>query len=189
MKEVVLPGEVSTPTCSIEGSAFSAEQNEAYLWACGKDITTIRTITGARLDQPLTRAELAKMMSVYVTQILGKDKVITGTVQYPDVDEKLGDLAQYIQLAYQLQIMGIDAEGKALPNFMPHQIVTRAEFATVFSRVLWGSKHNQAGEFWYAKHLEALKDAKILTNTTPMMQEIRGRVLLMLQRSQASSQK
>lgn len=29
------------------------------------------------------------MMSVYVTKILGKQPVVTGTVQYADVDEKL----------------------------------------------------------------------------------------------------
>lgn len=66
-----------TSTCSIEGSQFSSEQNEAYLWACGNDVTTIRTITGARLADPLTRAELAKMMAIYATKILGKSPVST----------------------------------------------------------------------------------------------------------------
>lgn len=87
--EKVYSGEVTSPLCSVEGSQFSEEQNQAYLWACGKDITTIREISGARLDQPLTRAELAKMMSVYVTKVLGKQPVVTGTVHYADVDEKL----------------------------------------------------------------------------------------------------
>lgn len=87
--ESVYSGEVTSPLCSVEGSQFSEEQNQAYLWACGKDITTIREISGARLDQPLTRAELAKMMSMYVTKVLGKQPVVTGTVHYADVDEKL----------------------------------------------------------------------------------------------------
>ena len=183
--EKVYSGQVTSPLCSVEGSHFSDEQNQAYLWACWKDITTIRVISGARLDQPLTRAELAKMMSVYVTKILGKQPVVTGTVQYADVDEKLWDLAGYIQLAYQLQIMGINHDGTALSHFEPHKLVTRAEFATVFSRVLYGNKYNQAGENWANGHLEALKSAWILKDTTPMMQEIRGRVLLMLHRSTA----
>ena len=169
--------------CSVEGSSFSEEQNQAYLWACGKDITTIRAISGARLDQPLTRAELAKMMSVYVTKVLGKQPVLTGVAQYPDVDSKMGDLADYIQLAYQLQIMGIHHDGTALSQFEPNKFVTRAEFATVFSRVLYGAKYNQDGEGWANGHLNALKEAGILKNTTPTMLEVRGRVLLMLQRS------
>ena len=169
--------------CSAEGSSFSEEQNQAYLWACGKDITTIRAISGARLDQPLTRAELAKMMSVYVTKVLGKQPVLTGVAQYPDVDSKMGDLADYIQLAYQLQIMGIHHDGTSLPYFEPNKFVTRAEFATVFSRVLYGAKYNQDGEGWANGHLNALKEAGILKNITPNMLELRGRVLLMLQRS------
>ena len=169
--------------CSAEGSSFSEEQNHAYLWACGKDITTIRAISGARLDQPLTRAELAKMMSVYVTKVLGKQPVLTGVAQYPDVDSKMGDLADYIQLAYQLQIMGIHHDGTALSHFEPNKFVTRAEFATVFSRVLYGAKYNQDGKDWAKGHLNALKEAGILKNITPNMLELRGRVLLMLQRS------
>ena len=169
--------------CSAEGSSFSEEQNHAYLWACGKDITTIRAISGARLDQPLTRAELAKMMSVYVTKVLGKQPVLTGVAQYPDVDSKMGDLADYIQLAYQLQIMGIHHDGTALSHFEPNKFVTRAEFATVFSRVLYGAKYNQDGKDWANGHLNALKEARILKNITPNMLELRGRVLLMLQRS------
>ena len=169
--------------CSAEGSSFSEEQNHAYLWACGKDITTIRAISGARLDQPLTRAELAKMMSVYVTKVLGKQPVLTGVAQYPDVDSKMGDLADYVQLAYQLQIMGIHHDGTSLPYFEPNKFVTRAEFATVFSRVLYGAKYNQDGEGWANGHLNALKEAGILKNITPNMLELRGRVLLMLQRS------
>ena len=169
--------------CSAEGSSFSEEQNHAYLWACGKDITTIRAISGARLDQLLTRAELAKMMSVYVTKVLGKQPVLTGVAQYPDVDSKMGDLADYIQLAYQLQIMGIHHDGTALSHFEPNKFVTRAEFATVFSRVLYGAKYNQDGKDWANGHLNALKEAGILKNITPNMLELRGRVLLMLQRS------
>ena len=169
--------------CSAEGSSFSEEQNHAYLWACGKDITTIRAISGARLDQPLTRAELAKMISVYVTKVLGKQPVLTGVAQYPDVDSKMGDLADYIQLAYQLQIMGIHHDGTALSHFEPNKFVTRAEFATVFSRVLYGAKYNQDGKDWANGHLNALKEAGILKNITPNMLELRGRVLLMLQRS------
>lgn len=123
------------------------------------------------------------MMSVYVTKVLGKQPVLTGVAQYPDVDSKMGDLADYIQLAYQLQIMGIHHDGTSLPYFEPNKFVTRAEFATVFSRVLYGAKYNQDGEGWANGHLNALKEAGILKNITPNMLELRGRVLLMLQRS------
>ena len=55
--------------------------------------------------------------------------------------------------------MGIKYDGTALSSFEPNKLVTRAEFATVFSRVLYGSKYNQDGEEWAKRHLEALKNA------------------------------
>lgn len=55
--------------------------------------------------------------------------------------------------------MGIKYDGTALSSFEPNKLVTRAEFATVFSRVLYGSKYNQDGEEWAKGHLEALKNA------------------------------
>lgn len=55
--------------------------------------------------------------------------------------------------------MGINHDGTALSHFEPNKLVTRAEFATVFSRVLYGDKYNQAGENWANGHLEALKSA------------------------------
>ncbi len=124
------------------------------------------------------------MMSVYVVEVLGKKPLLTGVVTYGDVDKKLGDLEQYIQLAYQLQIMGIHADGSPLKNFEPHKLVTRAEFATVFSRVLYGLKYNREGDDWYQGHLEALKAARVLENITHTLQELRGWVLLMMFRSQ-----
>ena len=48
---------------------------------------------------------------------------------------------------------------------------------------MYGAKYNQDGKDWANGHLNALKEAGILKNITPNMLELRGRVLLMLQRS------
>jgi putative hemolysin len=92
-------------------------------------------------------------------------------------------LADFIVKAYQYQIMGINADGSALENFNPNWLVTRAEFATVFSRVLYWDKYNQAEWNYYEKHLSALKGAGILSNDAPTIQEVRGWVMLMMYRS------
>lgn len=84
---------------------FGQEQIDAYKWALENGITTMKTVEAARLDEPLTRAELAKMMVVYIQKVLEKDPMVTGDVSYSDVDESLGDLYGYIKLAYQYQIM------------------------------------------------------------------------------------
>ncbi len=168
---------------SAENSNVDQELKDAYIYAFLKGITTQATIDDAQLDRGVTRAEMAKMMVIFATKVLWKEKVKTGTVQYADVDSSLGDLADYIQLACQLQIMGIDANGNPIKNFNPHGEVTRAEFATVLSRILYGSEHNQEWADFYSKHLEALKEASILKNTTPTMKELRGWVMLMLMRT------
>ena len=176
--------EVDVPNCSIQYSQFASEQNDAYLWACQHNITTMRTIQEARLDQPLTRAELAKIMSVYAMKEYHLKPLITGAVNYKDVNTDLGDLADYIQLAYQLQIMGINADGTPMQAFEPHKLVSRAEFATVLSRVIWGSKHNISGDDRYSAHLQTLKKYRVITSDVPAnWWELRGRALLMLHRT------
>jgi len=99
---------------SAENSNVDQELKDAYIYAFLKGITTQATIDDAQLDRGVTRAEMAKMMVIFATKVLWKEKVKTGTVQYADVDSSLGDLADYIQLACQLQIMGIDANGNPI---------------------------------------------------------------------------
>ena len=172
----------STDVDSVK-TKYSEEQVTAYEWALEKWITTINDIEKARLTDGLTRAELAKMMSQYMTKVLWKTPAETEKVEYADVDESLWDLADFIQTAYAYKIMGIDADGTPLKNFNPNGKVTRAEYATVFSRVLFGDKYNKSEWNYYEDHLNALKDAGILTNTTPTIQEVRGWVMLMMYRS------
>ena len=165
------------------------EQIDAYKWALENGITTMKTVEDARLGDTLTRAELAKMMVVYIAKVLWKQPVVTGSAIYDDVDNSLGDLAGYIQLAYQYQIMWIDAKGNSIQSFNPNGKVTRWEYATVFSRVLFGSLFNKEWADFYTNHLKALEAAGILSNTEPTIQEVRGWVLLMMYRSSKNTDK
>ena len=169
-------------------SKYSEEQVAAYEWALEKGITTINDIEKAKLSDWLTRAQLAKMMSQYMTNVLWKTPVDAEKVEYADVDKSLGDLADYIQTAYAYKIMWINADGTPIKKFNPNGQVTRAEYATVFSRVLFGDKYNKSEWNYYENHLNALKEAGILTNTTPTIQEIRGWVMLMMYRSSQNSE-
>ena len=158
----------------------------AYNWAIDNWITAIDNINKAKLNTEITRAELAKMMVVFMSDVLEKEPIITWEVNFRDVNSnKLWDLAWYIELAYQYQIMGINADWTPIEDFNPNKTVTRAEFATVLSRVLYGDTYNQTGAKYYERHIEALNKANILSDTDPHLTEWRWWIMTMLYRSQS----
>lgn len=166
---------------------YSEEQIAAYTWAFENGITTINDIEKAKLSDWLTRAQLAKMMSQYMTNVLWKTPAEVKKVEYADVDSSLGDLADFIQVAYAYKIMWINADGTPIKKFNPKGQVTRAEYATVFSRVLFGDRFNKSEWNYYENHLAALKKVGILTNDTPSIKEVRGWVMLMMYRSSSAN--
>ncbi len=158
---------------------YSYEMQQAYNWAYENQITTMNSIWRANMNWNLTRAELAKMISNYTTEVLWKEIDSTKKCNFNDVSEELDAKYYYwISHACQLWLMwqGID-------SFRPNDWVTRAEFWTILSRALWWSKN----EWWityYQNHLKALKSEWIMNNiSSPMNKEIRWYVMLMLMRS------
>ncbi|MEI8091117.1 MAG: hypothetical protein WCG98_02470 [bacterium] len=85
--------------------------------------------------------------------------------------------------------MGINNDGTPATSFNPNGVVTRAQFGTVLSRALYGDTYN-GGNPYYADHLQALKDASpsIMTDISkPNAPEVRGYVMLMMQRANGGS--
>jgi hypothetical protein len=67
---------------------------------------------------------------------------------------------------------------------MPRKTVSRAEFGTVLSRILWGDTYNDSKPY-YVKHLQALKNSGIMTqiDNPEKRLELRKWVWVMLMRS------
>ena len=157
----------------------------AYNWAIKNGITTIDDVSQVKFNKKITRAELAKMMVEFMSWTLQRELIITWEAKYKDMNaKKLWDLAWYIELAYQYQIMWINADWTPIEDFNPDKTVTRAEFATVLSRVLFGNTYNQSWKNYYEKHIEALEKANILNNTNPDLVEARWRIMTMLYNAQ-----
>jgi hypothetical protein len=67
-----------------------------------------------------------------------------------------------------------------IDNFRPNDVVTRWEFATALSRMLYGTSD---GTPYYSTHLSKLYREWIITNSDPKIKELRWYVMIMLMRS------
>lgn len=156
---------------------FSRELNNAFEFAHRNQITTMDDINKADMNWPLIRIAMAKMLSQYAINILKKTPDTTKTCKFDDVSEQLdADYNNWVTLACQLGIMWV-----WIKNFRPYDEVTRAEFGTALSRMLfwladWTDKY-------YSTHLKQLKEKWIISNDNPDLKELRWYVMLMLMRS------
>jgi hypothetical protein len=123
---------------------------------------------------------MAKMLSVYAEEVLGLTEDSSKACNFTDIDSVKGDLHDFIIKSCKLGIMG-----QGLSAFRPYDTLSRAEFGTALSRVLWGNKY-EGGTPYYANHLNALKAAGIMNQiaNAESTKEIRGYVMLMLMRSE-----
>jgi hypothetical protein len=143
----------------------------------------MNSIDNADMDWILTRIVMAKMLSQYAINVLWIEPDNTRNNQFADVSAKLD--AQYnsgVTLAYQLWIMWINMPKN---RFRPNDLVTRAEFATALSRMLYHTsdwEYKQTNKY-YVHHFEKLKEENIMTVLDPKMKEVRWYVMLMLKRS------
>ena len=120
---------------------------------------------------------MAKMLSQYAINILNKTPDTSKTCTFTDVTKNM-DISydKWPTKACQLGIMGINIQ-----EFRPNDTVTRAEFATALSRLLYWTTDWK--DQYYSTHLEILYKNWIISNTDPKLYEKRWYVMLMLMRS------
>jgi hypothetical protein len=144
------------------------------------------TFAQARITDATTRAEMAKMITVYATKILHKqpDKSKTACTQFTDTTTVNKELQEYIISVCQLGLMGYKSDGQnTQPAFYPNATITRAEVGVILSRMLRGTTYAGTETQRYQNHLQALHTFKIMTNiSNPMIVELRGNIFLMLSR-------
>ena len=174
----------NSPAKASEWQSYSTEFQQAYQFAKWNWITTMPTIQKAQMNTPLTRIAMAKMLSQYAVNVLWKAPDLSKwVVKFNDVTDKMDkDYDDGVTLAYQLWIMW---QNMPWNKFRPNDEVTRAEFATALSRLLYSTSDwkYQSTSKYYEPHMQKLKQEWIITNTDPKMKELRGYVMIMLMRS------
>ena len=157
---------------------YSSEMLEAFEFASNNWIISASSIHSADMDWYLTRIWMAKILSQFAINIVWMKPDYNKYNTYYDVSESLD--AQYDNwalLAYQLWIMWIDTH-----YFRPYDYVTRAEFATAVSRMVYNTEDWRNNRAYYEPHLNKLRDEWILTNTNPNRIEKKWLALIILNR-------
>jgi hypothetical protein len=181
------------------GSAWEEEINreelywkevvDAYKWAYKNWLTTMSTIQDADPDWYLLRWHMAKIVVNFMINVLWM-KLPT---VIPDHCKNWNDnpaiweseeIKWYATLSCALWVMWIDMVNN---EFLPNDIVSRAEFWTVVSRVLWWNTFNVVHTPltpYYKLHLNQLKNNDIMTqiNKPLTVKELRKRVWLVFKR-------
>ena len=163
-------------SCDFSNSTFEQERNESYFRACNKWIISDWNISDARLDKELTRIEMARMLNIFSMEIMWNEEDPSKNCNW------YSDLINYSDIstasrACHLWIMWI-----WIDKFRPNDSVSRAEFWTVLSRILYWEQFNVTEWEYYKLHLQALKNNWIISNDNPNIKEMKWYVLLMLKR-------
>jgi len=177
--------------CDVSDSLYDQEITDAFSRWYNLNITNKCPIDDARLDDNITRAEAAKMISMFTIQIIGifPDTHKIWCDEYSDIYTLSNEMKFFTKTACQLDLMGVEADGKTPQKaFSPNDFVNRAQFWTILSRLIYGDIYNiYSGEEsmqWYEKHLQALYNDTIMKQIQdPFMLEKRARILLMLKRT------
>ncbi len=155
----------------------------AYERAYEHNITTISSLDDANPDWKVTRGHLAKMVVNYATNVLWREipEKIPSYCRWNDwkTDRESEEIKDYAVKSCALWLMWLDMD-----KFLPNMQVTRAQFGTIMSRLLWWKEY----AWWtpyYRKHLNALKENGIMTqiDNPEKRVELRQWVWVMLMRS------
>ena len=170
---------------------YTVEQQDAYYYAYSQKITTVSSIEKANMDGQLTRIAMAKMISNFAINVLWLQPDISKNCSFSDVSNSLDAQYNYgVTQVCQLWLMWVWNDGKKSDKFDPYATVTRAQFATAFSRALskanWDAVEN--GDPYYSTHLAYLQSEWIIKNTsTPSPSNIEKRWNVMIMMKRASS--
>lgn len=176
-----------TTNCTSEWSRYNLETNNAFTYACQLGMTDNTVIQDANIDEYILRKEAAKMISIFATKELKKTPSVNTWCIFSDISNESRDFQDYIQLSCELWIMWLKKDGTPDSIFNPNKYVTRAQFGTMLSRLLYGDSYNI--DLWsaipfYQEHLEILQKNNIMTkiNNPITKVEIKSWIMLMMYR-------
>ena len=181
--------------CKVNESNYSDEMKLAYLYAYSHWMTTMCPIDDADLYGYLRRDHLAKILTEYSLDVLDLEPEAgkAWCNSFDDIANESAEMKYYIKTSCELWLMWLESDWDTpKKSFDPTDYVTRAEFGTTLSRLIYGDEYNLESEAentypwaWYWKHLAALKRDGIMNEIYwdwPQHIELRWYVMLMIMR-------
>ena len=170
---------------NIKELSYQDELQQALDYAYRVWMVTHWNFYKARLNDKIKRKELAKIITIFAIKIMWKQPNLKKDCNFNDITWESLELQWYMKLSCELDIMWIIHDETRMISFYPNQYVNRAQFGTVISRLLFGSKYNRPPwVWWYKEHLNALNENWIMKKIdVPSMDELRWFVLIMLKRT------
>lgn len=157
--------------------------NEAYMFSRRYKITTKPDCLSAAMDQPLARRDAAKMISNLAMNVYHRRPDKTKLCIFADMLDMDPEYQHYATTACQLGLMGIYDINAGAMNFYPDEYVDKAQFATMVSRMLYGSRYNEFSADRYQRHIQTLSDRGVLDSTADLFSPLpRGGAMLILMR-------
>ena len=163
------------------------ELRNAYFYALDRGLISTAS-ADARLYDKIRRRDLAKLIAIYAKNVVWLVPSTTRNCAFTDLSKETIESKAYIMRACRLGIMWVHKDGDTPKvKFDPNNLVTRAEFATVLSRLLYDGTYNvplNSTYQWYELHMRALKAKWVIKNISqPRLLETKWFVLIMLQRA------
>ena len=143
------------------GVETQAQENAQSIqeWAYQNWLTKYSDVSEARLKDSLTRAEIAKLSSIFAIKVLWKtqdESKQNFCSQFDDLSKLNVETRDYVIKACELWYMWYKSNGiEGLVNFRPNSSVTVAEASVIVSRMIRWNQNAIDGKNWYKWHLYA----------------------------------
>jgi hypothetical protein len=126
------------------------------------------------------------MISNYAINVLGKTPDQTKVCVFDDMANETEEMQSFAVIACQLGLMGLEADGVTpAQSFNPTQYLNKAHFATILSRLLFGTQYDGNFDCRYCDHVDKMVDDGVITIVTDLFDPLkRAFAMIMLMRTQ-----
>ena len=146
------------------------EEFNVHKWAYENWLTKYANVMDARFDDPLNRAEMAKISSIFDVNFLWKtpdESKKSVCSQYPDIKKLWDDLHYFVVQSCELWNMWYQYDNvDYISEFMPYDSVNIAQASIILSRLARWKKYIISPEMWYQWHLYAVYDNSLLDDAS-----------------------